>query len=302
MASIVQYIRLGSIFGGPAQGQNTCGAADPTQPEPLPRPPLLGDAEGHFRVRIVGNSGSGKSTLGAELAALLGVPHIALDELFWEPGWRKTPADAFRAKVRAAMAPARCPRGWVADGDYTRRLGGVVSNELGATDVIWLDPPLLLYFPRLCWRTLVRLLGWGPPCSPGCEEAVSRVFSERDSIIWWRLARGRLRAFISARLRRAGSTEARETEARRAGADADARFIRDRARRCLTNHWTARKRYAEPYRVDGVHAGGKLRRIGGWGGELDAWKRDVRAMVLRRAQGTDVPLAGADGGAPGSDE
>ena len=57
--------------------------------------------------------------------------------------------------------------------------------------------------------------------------------------------------------------------------------------RCLTNHSVARKREGERYRVDGVHVGGKRRRLGGWGGELAAWKQAVREMVELEAN-TDV--------------
>ncbi|KAI0358708.1 hypothetical protein OH77DRAFT_1208164 [Trametes cingulata] len=195
-------------------------------------PPLLGDGAGNFRISIVGNSGVGKSTLAQELSAILNVPYISLDVLFFAPGWRERPGDDFRAAVRAALDGN--PRGWIVDGNYTSKLGGIVSDE--ATDIIWLDPPLLLYFPRLCWRTFLRLLRLRPPCSPGCEEMAREVFFSSNSIIWW----------------------------------------------CLSNHSTVRKRQAELYRVDGVHVGGKRRRIGGWGGELAAWKRDVEAMVLLR--------------------
>ena len=73
-----------------------------------------------------------QSTLGAELAALLGVPFISLDTLFWLPGWAETPTDEFRTKVRVALD--QDTRGWVVDGNYTQRLGTIVQNE--ATDII----------------------------------------------------------------------------------------------------------------------------------------------------------------------
>ena len=73
-----------------------------------------------------------QSTLGAELAAMLGVPLLALDTFFWQPGWGKTPPDEFRTSVRAALDA--CPGGWVVDGSYDRRLGDMVTAE--ATDVI----------------------------------------------------------------------------------------------------------------------------------------------------------------------
>ena len=48
-----------------------------------------------------------------------------------------------------------------------------------------LDPPLLLYLPRLVIRTFLRIFRLHPPCSPGCEERVGEVFFSKDSIIWW---------------------------------------------------------------------------------------------------------------------
>jgi len=147
-------------------------------------PALLGDEQGRYRVHIVGNSGSGKTTTGIELAKILGVPYISLDRLFWQPGWKETPRDEFEEGIRAVLG--QCERGWVVDGEYTRR-GGLVAQEL-ATDVIWLDPPLLLYFPRIFIRTVLRLFNIDGPCSPGCDETIQTVFFEKGSILWWCLS------------------------------------------------------------------------------------------------------------------
>ena len=51
--------------------------------------------------------------------------------------------------------------------------------------VAGLDPPLILYFPRLVMRTFLRLFRLRPPCAPGCEEQFREVFFSKDSIIWW---------------------------------------------------------------------------------------------------------------------
>ncbi|KAJ6589451.1 hypothetical protein B0H19DRAFT_1103889 [Mycena capillaripes] len=144
-------------------------------------PPLLGDAQGIYRVHVVGNCGSGKSTVSLQVAALLGVPYICLDALFWKPGWEKETNEQFRKKVEKALAAA--PHGWVVDGNYSRRIGTIVEES--ATDVIWLDPPLVLYFPRIIVRTFRRLLGLEPPCSPGCPETFREVFFSRESMILW---------------------------------------------------------------------------------------------------------------------
>jgi len=38
------------------------------------------------KIIIIGNSGSGKTWLGNRLSSILGIPHILLDNIFWEPG------------------------------------------------------------------------------------------------------------------------------------------------------------------------------------------------------------------------
>lgn len=96
-----------------------------------------------------------------------------------------------------------------------------------------LDPPLALYLPRLCVRTLARLLRLAPPCCPGCPERWTEVFCSRESIVWW----------------------------------------------CLTHHASVRRREQARFRTEGLHVGGPMRRLGGWGGELEQWKRAVDDML-----------------------
>ncbi|EIN10837.1 hypothetical protein PUNSTDRAFT_63998 [Punctularia strigosozonata HHB-11173 SS5] len=191
-------------------------------------PPLKGDGQGNYRISIVGNSGMPRSTLGKQLAAVLRVPFVPLDRLFWCPGWQKTSTVEFRAKVVDALGQSP---GWVVDGNYTKRIGPMIADS--ATDIIWLDPPFLLYFPRLCWRTFLRLCGLCEDCSPGCEESFRGIFS-RESIVWW----------------------------------------------CITNHNAARKHEGERLRTEGIHVGGKMRRIGGWGDELVTWQTEVDRLCM----------------------
>ncbi|KJA20994.1 hypothetical protein HYPSUDRAFT_141494 [Hypholoma sublateritium FD-334 SS-4] len=153
-------------------------------------PPLLGDGHGHYRIHMLGNSGSGKTTTGAALAKILDVPLIAIDALALDPGWVILPRSVFHTRLRAALDAA--PNGWVVDGKNT--YSGAEMAFAEATDLIWLDPPLYVYFPRVVLRTFLRLLHLAPPCSPGCYERPSRVFS-RNSILWaclsihWRVRR-----------------------------------------------------------------------------------------------------------------
>ena len=61
------------------------------------------------------------------------MPLVALDALFWLPGWCKAPRDEFRAKVCAALDAAH-ETGWVVEGNYEKRLSDL-QGEL-ATDII----------------------------------------------------------------------------------------------------------------------------------------------------------------------
>lgn len=51
------------------------------------------------RVAVVGTSGCGKTTVARELSAVLDVPHIELDALYWQPHWVARPAGDFRDLV-----------------------------------------------------------------------------------------------------------------------------------------------------------------------------------------------------------
>ncbi|KIJ65458.1 hypothetical protein HYDPIDRAFT_130633 [Hydnomerulius pinastri MD-312] len=197
-------------------------------------PPLLGDGHGKYRVHLIGNSGkyysSLPSTLGAELAAMLKVPYVPLDPLFWNPGWTASTPEEFRAKVLKRLTENE--RGWVVDGNYEKALQGLVKER--RTDIVWLDPPFLLYFPRLLMRTFWRLIRRADGCAPGCVEGPVDVFlSKENSIIYW----------------------------------------------AVTQHRPVRRREAENLKNWAIEVGGIMRRIGGWGGELRAWKQAVAEMV-----------------------
>ncbi|KAK6334258.1 hypothetical protein TWF730_003472 [Orbilia blumenaviensis] len=129
--------------------------------------------------------GTGKSTLSRHLSQVLKIPYIPLDEIFWSPNWSSPSNEEFQSRITHVLEEHRSKNtGWVIDGNYSRRMGGLVAGE--RTDCIWLDPPLLLYLPRLILRTFYRLIGTEPNCAPGCEENWRDVLSPNDkSIIWW---------------------------------------------------------------------------------------------------------------------
>ena len=109
------------------------------------------DSGGHRRIVVVGTSGSGKTTLAAELARRLGLVHVELDALFWDPDWTQAPRDAFRQRVSDALAQS----GWVADGNYGPARDITWTR---ADTVVWLDYPLWVNLVRLLRRTVPRVV------------------------------------------------------------------------------------------------------------------------------------------------
>ncbi|GEK20860.1 AAA family ATPase [Cellulomonas xylanilytica] len=103
------------------------------------------------RVRVVGTSGSGKTTFARRLAARLGVPHLELDEVFWDAGWTKRDLDEARALIGAFVSSA--DQGWVTDGNWSVGTDGLL---LDADAFVWLDYPRRTVTSRVVRRTLRR--------------------------------------------------------------------------------------------------------------------------------------------------
>ncbi len=108
-------------------------------------PPRLGR-----RVVVIGNTNAGKSTLAAHLGAHLGIPHIELDALYWQPGWTDPPREEFRARVAEATAAEQ----WVMCGGYFNAQSDI-SWPI-ADQVLWLDVGLRTVIPRILRRSWMR--------------------------------------------------------------------------------------------------------------------------------------------------
>lgn len=128
------------------------------------------------RISIIGTSAAGKSTLARELSGVLGVPHVELDGLYWEPGWVAAPKEVFRERVTEAVATAA----WVIDGNYSGARDLVWDR---CDTVVWLDYSFATVLGRGVWRTFRRVV-LGERCCNGNREEWWRALS-RDSIVWW---------------------------------------------------------------------------------------------------------------------
>jgi adenylate kinase family enzyme len=130
------------------------------------------------RIAVVGASGSGKTTLAREVAGLLGVRYVELDEIQHGPNWAETPDDVFRARVAEVVAEEQ----WVIDGNYERKIG---DDVVAAADtVVWLDFPLPLILRRLWVRTRERIRDDVELWAGNKEDWRSALWG-RDSLFAW---------------------------------------------------------------------------------------------------------------------
>lgn len=135
--------------------------------------------EGPRRIAVVGTSGSGKTTLAHRLAQQLGIPHVELDALHWDPNWTPAPPDVFRERAAEALSG----QAWTTDGNYSS-VRDIVWKR--ADTVVWLDYSLAVIMGRVTWRTLRRSIRREELWNEN-RERLGEALLSRDSIVWWAL-------------------------------------------------------------------------------------------------------------------
>ena len=130
------------------------------------------------RIVVIGTSGSGKTTMARAIAGMLGVPHVELDALHWEPNWTEASLEVFRERVALALGHDA----WSVDGNYAK-VRDIVWVR--ADTVVWLDYPLWLIMTRLTRRTAGRIVSRRELWNGNRESLRSAV--SRDSILLWAL-------------------------------------------------------------------------------------------------------------------
>jgi adenylate kinase family enzyme len=122
------------------------------------------------RVLVMGASGSGKSTFAQKLSAIMGIPVISLDALFWKPGWIPSAAADFDERVTEAMnAPS-----WIMDGDYLGHVGNLRREQ--ADTAIWFDLPRVTCMIGGMTRIAKTYGRVRPEMAPGCPERIDPEF------------------------------------------------------------------------------------------------------------------------------
>lgn len=101
------------------------------------------------RVAVVSGPGAGKTTL----ARALGLPHVELDALWWESGWRQASLEMFQARVRDVVGTDA----WVIEGFYVDEAGAPIVWP-GADTLVWLDLPRRVCVPRAVRRSFGQVV------------------------------------------------------------------------------------------------------------------------------------------------
>ena len=138
-----------------------------------------------MNIVVVRSTGSGKTTLARELASCLGLRHVELDALHWDPNWSEASYDIFRERVQAALATD----GWIVDGNYR-----------SARDIVWPRAELIVMLDyslgRVAWQLLRRIFVrglTGVELWNGNRERIWEHFLTRKSLFLWLLRTHRRR-------------------------------------------------------------------------------------------------------------
>jgi adenylate kinase family enzyme len=137
--------------------------------------------EGPKRIQIAGSSCSGKTTLAKKVSQILKIPHVELDALHWEPGWKEADLSIFKSRVSNAIQTDS----WVVDGHYTGKIGNLVTDKVNI--ILWIDLSFATILRRFFARSLKR--SWtGEILWNGCRENLRNSIFKRDSLLVWILS------------------------------------------------------------------------------------------------------------------
>ena len=121
------------------------------------------------RIMIIGPCRAGKSTVSHQLAAMLGLPLVHMDQLNWLPGW----VDGGNERLRGLLAAEVAKDRWVIEGNY----GSTMDLRLQRADtIVYLDYPITLCLLRLLKRITMSYGRRRPDMAEGCPERFDGLF------------------------------------------------------------------------------------------------------------------------------
>ena len=112
------------------------------------------------KIHLIGGPGSGKTSAGVALAHRFGLPHLDLDEIFWEREATTFGPQTAPPVRDAALAAFITQRAWIVEGAYVGPW--LLPSFTAAEAVIALRPAVWVRDWRLSLRWLHRKLGLRP--------------------------------------------------------------------------------------------------------------------------------------------
>ncbi len=132
--------------------------------------------DSEMKIVIIGNSGSGKTWLTKQLSNILTLPHVHLDDFFWEPGGFVKKRS--HEEVDLLIQESKDRASWIAEGVF----GELAAHYLDIANLlIWLDIEWPVCKKRLEKRDAEtrKRLG-GEPSQEGLSEFLEWAFHYYD--------------------------------------------------------------------------------------------------------------------------